>query len=241
MVDEMVSRDPIDEPPAYLRVTKMPPPLQYDEKDDLDAFEVWLQKLLEYFKTLRITGDAMDADRLQILGQSLKDDAANWFFLNVQSPNCEVRKWYFEDAVTHLHRQFLHKDSELIASEKYDKAMYSLSRGGVSELYNRLLHHADRMVQYPTEYAFRKRFMDTLPLPMVEVMHLAHLLSPEKHTIDALYRSALAIEQGNGWLDQYCTYKDRRQPQKAGDHTGTRSSSKAVSFLAPMIPSTGDI
>ncbi|OJT01590.1 hypothetical protein TRAPUB_7987 [Trametes pubescens] len=42
MTDEMVGPAPIGDPPAYLKVAKLPPPKTYNGKDDLDALEVWL-------------------------------------------------------------------------------------------------------------------------------------------------------------------------------------------------------
>ncbi|OJT13823.1 hypothetical protein TRAPUB_9629, partial [Trametes pubescens] len=50
----MVGPAPIGDPPAYLKVAKLPPPKTYDGKDDLDTLEVRLRGLLEYFNTLRI-------------------------------------------------------------------------------------------------------------------------------------------------------------------------------------------
>lgn len=76
MIEEMVSKEATSPPPAYLKMSKLPPLKLYNGKDNLDEFELWLHGVLEYFHMLCITGDSMDADRLRLLSSSLMDEAA---------------------------------------------------------------------------------------------------------------------------------------------------------------------
>ena len=103
MIDEQVGSDPTDDPPAYLKLAKLPAPPQYKGKDDADKFKVWLQSLLEYFSTLRLTGKGFDKDRLRLAGNSLGGDAATWFYNTVKSPTREKTHWTFEEAIVGLY------------------------------------------------------------------------------------------------------------------------------------------
>ncbi|OJT04205.1 hypothetical protein TRAPUB_5113 [Trametes pubescens] len=140
MIDEMVGPAPIGDPPAYLKVAKLPPPKTYDGKDDLDALEVWLRGLLEYLNTLRIMGPELDRERVRILGQAVSGEAANWLYNIVQSPSREKKDWLFEEVVIAMYRRFIHKDLNLKAEQQYASLKYKASEGGVAALYERLLY-----------------------------------------------------------------------------------------------------
>ncbi|KAH9830376.1 uncharacterized protein C8Q71DRAFT_727602 [Rhodofomes roseus] len=78
MMDSMVSHESKGDIPAYIRVAKPLMPTPWEGVDDLYAFEEWLQRLLSYFQTLKITGPSMDSDRLRLLGSAIKGDAYTW-------------------------------------------------------------------------------------------------------------------------------------------------------------------
>ncbi|OJT11492.1 hypothetical protein TRAPUB_11983 [Trametes pubescens] len=80
MINEMVGEEPTSSPPAYLKVTKITLPKLYNGKDDLDTFEIWFHNLLEFFRTLQITGPSMDRDQLRILGDCLSEDTTTWMY-----------------------------------------------------------------------------------------------------------------------------------------------------------------
>ncbi|KAI0324086.1 hypothetical protein GY45DRAFT_1341022 [Cubamyces sp. BRFM 1775] len=83
------------------QLAKLPAPLRYKGKDDADKFEVWLQSLLEYLSTLRLTGKGFDKDRLLLAGNSLGGDTATWYYNTDKSPTCEKMHWTFEEAIMH--------------------------------------------------------------------------------------------------------------------------------------------
>ena len=76
MVDAVVHDPPLGEPPAYLKMSKLPAPSQYDGADDIAQLEIWLNGLLEYVATLSLTGPGFERDRVRILGLSLKGEAS---------------------------------------------------------------------------------------------------------------------------------------------------------------------
>ncbi|OJT11763.1 hypothetical protein TRAPUB_11689 [Trametes pubescens] len=89
MINKMVGEEPTSSPPAYLKVTKMTLLKPYNGKDDLDTFEIWFHNLLEFFRTLQITGPSMDRDQLRILGDCLSEDTTTWMIGHFASdPSC---------------------------------------------------------------------------------------------------------------------------------------------------------
>lgn len=195
MIEEMVSEEATSPPPAYLKMSKLPPPKSYDGKDNLDEFELWLRGLLEYFHTLRITGDSMDADRLRLLSSSLTDEAALWFYNTVQSTSREKRNWLFSEAIIGLFRRFIHRDNYLYAAQQFERLKYDASKGGVAALYERLLYISDRMWERPSRYQMRTKFLDALPESFEHVIAVVNGLSVKYNTLTDLYHAALDIEQ----------------------------------------------
>ncbi|EIW51129.1 uncharacterized protein TRAVEDRAFT_54870, partial [Trametes versicolor FP-101664 SS1] len=195
MIDQMVGEEPTSSPPAYLKVTKMTLPKPYLGKDDLDAFEMWLHNLLEFFRTLRITGPSMDPDRLRILGDCLSDEAAVWMYNTVQSPSRERRDWLFEEAVIGLFRRFIHRDTHLQAAYNYDNLRFEANKGGVAALYERLLSITEKMWEKPTQFQLRNKFLDVLPMSYVHTLTVVNGLSVKYNSLAALYQAALELEQ----------------------------------------------
>ncbi|KAI9059526.1 hypothetical protein FKP32DRAFT_1560228, partial [Trametes sanguinea] len=195
MIQELVGDAPTSDPPAYLKMAKLPPPKTYEGKDDPDQFEVWLRGLLEYFNTLRITGPQYDADRLRMLSSSLSGNAATWFYNTVQSPSRDKRDWMFEEAVVGLFRRFVHRDTHLQAEQQFAALRFDASKGGVAGLYERMLYLADKMWERPTEFHMRKKFIEALPEQYESILSLYKGMSPQYTTLYMLYQSALELEQ----------------------------------------------
>lgn len=210
MIYNAIGNPPTSEPPAYLRITKLPAPDKYDGTDDSDIIVVWLQQLLEYFVTLRMQGLDYNTDHLRVMASALSDRAGKWFFTNVQSPTRTVKRWYFEDAVLELHRRFVHKDPAMIAQQRYETTKYSLSRGGISELVDRLLTLKEQMVEPPSDYDFRTRFMNALPSVMANTMSTIHGMTPTWTPLQELIAKATELEAGSTWAQQYAEYNRAR-------------------------------
>ncbi|KAL7281626.1 hypothetical protein ACG7TL_004943 [Trametes sanguinea] len=195
MIQELVGDAPTSDPPAYLKMAKLPPPKTYEGKDDPDQFEVWLRGLLEYFNTLRITGPQYDADRLRMLSSSLSGNAATWFYNTVQSPSRDKHDWMFEEAIVGLFRRFVHRDMHLQAEQQFAALRFEASKGGVAGLYERMLYLADKMWERPTEFHMRKKFIEALPEQYESILSLYKGMSPQYTTLYTLYQSALELEQ----------------------------------------------
>ncbi|KAJ2989339.1 hypothetical protein NUW54_g8816 [Trametes sanguinea] len=195
MIQELVGDAPTSDPPAYLKMAKLPPPKTYEGKDDPDQFEVWLRGLLEYFNMLHIMGPQYDADRLRMLSSSLSGNAATWFYNTVQSPSRDKRDWMFEEAIMGLFRRFVHRDTHLQAEQQFAALRFDASKGGVAGLYECMLYLANKMWEYPTEFQMRKKFIEALPEQYESILSLYKGMSPQCTTLYMLYQSTLELEQ----------------------------------------------
>ncbi|OBZ66400.1 hypothetical protein A0H81_13644 [Grifola frondosa] len=198
MIEVMVSEPPMDDPPHYLRISKLAAPSKFEGTDDANTFEVWLQELLEYLATLRVTGPDFNRDHLRMMGSALSESASQWFFSMVQSPSRERRDWTFEATVVAMHRRFLHKKCIRSPVTNWDQMTYSASCGGVADLYKHLNKYAEQMFEHPSDFKFRQRFLSALPSGMCEaiVLHQGH--SAAMSTFRKIYAAALAYERG--WI-----------------------------------------
>ncbi|KAL7277449.1 hypothetical protein ACG7TL_009311 [Trametes sanguinea] len=213
MIQELVGDAPTSDPPAYLKMAKLPPPKTYEGKDNPDQFEVWLRGLLEYFNTLRITGPQYDTDRLRMLSSSLSGNAATWFYNTVQSPSRDKRDWMFKEAIVGLFRHFVHRDMHLQAEQQFAALRFEVSKGGVAGLYERMLYLADKMWECPTEFQMWKKFIKALPEQCESILSLYKGMSPQYTTLYMLYQSALELEQNMRALQL------RKRAQDAGGST----------------------
>lgn len=196
MISIMVGDSPRDEPPAYLRMAKMSVPPPYDGTDDIGKFELWLNSLLEYYATLRITGPRMDLDRVRILGDAVKGDAADWLYTNVKAPFRDQERWTFEETIVGLHKRFIHKNFAQSAVDGFEKEKYDADRGGVPGLFERLRSHAVRMTEAPSEYQWKERLLSALPESIVRTIHITYGLQLQTSPFAEIYTAALKIERG---------------------------------------------
>ncbi|KAH9843754.1 uncharacterized protein C8Q71DRAFT_671818, partial [Rhodofomes roseus] len=194
MMDSMVSHESKGDIPAYIRVAKPLMPTPWEGADDLYAFEEWLQRLLSYFQTLKITGPSMDSDRLRLLGSAIKGDAYTWYFRHVQSPRRERWDWTFNEAILALHRRFIHSDGEVQAAMDWDSVNYN-RKGGINELLDRMTKYGDRMTQRPSEYAWKCKFLEALPAEMRHTLENVYIMTPERTPYPELVAVALKLER----------------------------------------------
>lgn len=228
--------------PAYLKLAKLQPPKAYDGKDDLDAFELWLRNLLEYFYTLRITGPSLDIDRLRLLSTSLMGEAARWYYNTVQSSSREKRDWTFEEATVGLFRRFIHCDNYLLAEQQFAKLRYDAGKGGVAALYERLLYAAERMWEKPSKFQMRTRFLDALPEDFERILTVINGLSVKYNSLTEIYQAALDLEQSLRAMQTRRRAKEMATQPTSRDNHGknTRDSSKPRPNTATIAkPATG--
>ena len=179
--------------PEYLRYAKAQHPPKYDGQDDEMEFNVWLSKVLSFCRRLHMCGPDLDAARLDVLQESLSEEAAGWFHSTVESTYRTQAYWTFTDAVTALYKRFILTDSFQQASYNFRKVQYS-TKGGVGRLYQEMCHWAQRMIDKPSESVFRDKFLASLPLDIEQNIVVYQRIDPMSVTSRELYMIALGVE-----------------------------------------------
>ncbi|OBZ73709.1 hypothetical protein A0H81_06574 [Grifola frondosa] len=164
IIEVMVGEPPMDDPPHYLRISKLAAPSKFEGTDDANAFK--------------------------------------------------------------------------IASDKWDQASYSASRGGIADLYKRLNKYAEQMFERPSDFKFRQRFLSALPSGMCEaiVLHQGHLAAMSMFC--KIYVAALAYERGLDMMKALRTKKPS-PVTTSGDKPQSWPSHPAGNHAAPRAVAHG--
>ena len=164
-------------------------PKAYEGQPDQTAFENWLSLLLGFFRIhqLDVLNETQDRAHLEILGQSLKEGAHTYFREQHQKFLELGRRWDFREAILDLRDRYLYKSTPFIAARKFGTIMQG-SRDAQA-LYDDLTTQAARMIEYPSDYQFRLRFMLALRPEVLEYIIKTHSVSVEQSTL-AQIRSA---------------------------------------------------
>ena len=109
--------------------------------------------MLRWLKMNHLLGETSTEMQVDFLGTRLKDDAAEWFFRNIELHNCAIHDWSFEDVVIGLQKRFLLTLTHHRAANQFDSLRQDTHT--VQELYTELCKFSERMVYPPDEYTFR--------------------------------------------------------------------------------------
>jgi len=137
-------------------------PEAYDGEDDFDHLDRWLQGLLRFFKIHRLTGGDKDIDRVLVTGTCLKGKAERWFSHEVECPKRRTHDWMFESVIIAQYRAFITTAMAQKAMEEYLNIKYSKEEG-ILGFHRNLVMWARRLAQYPDDYSFKRRIMNSLP------------------------------------------------------------------------------
>ena len=184
-------------------------PKAYEGQPDQTAFENWLSLLLGFFRIhqLDVLNKAQDRARLKILGQSLKEGAHTYFRERHQKFLEIGEAWDFREAILDLRDRYLYKSTPFIAARKFETLMQG--NRDAQALYDDLSTQAARMIEYPSDYHFRLRFMLALRPEVLEYIIKTHSVSAE-HTTLAQIRSACEdFERSNEYGKQLAATQAR--------------------------------
>ena len=186
---------------------KITQPKAYKGQDSIDIFNEWVNQMLCWFRIYKVTGPDRDVDRVTYTGACLEDLAAQWFDQEVEGPDQVIPNWTFEDLICALFVHFIHEVSMQNAAEKYDKTRYSSERGALM-FYNDIKCHAARMVQPPNEYSIRRKFINGLPMSIVEGVVKSRGISAEHSPMEQILvevqrmESVLKMINNHSWAQQ---------------------------------------
>ena len=178
---------------ADVKGIKVSPPDKYGGEDDIEIFDTWLAGLLRWLRVQNVCRENKDVLRIDLCGTTLKGLAANWFAEEVESINRPVEYWLFEDVICAMYKRFIHRVTAQHATDKYKKTRFSKAEGTLT-FYNNMKHHANRMVQPPDEYSFKRDFLRGLPQELVENLMKSRRVSAEHTPLDILLEEVKAME-----------------------------------------------
>ena len=203
---EAVSR-PSNPAGPEVKAMKITQPKAYKGQDSINIFDEWVNQMLHWFRIYKVMGLDHDVDRVTYTGACLEDLAAQWFDQEVEGPDQVIPDWTFEDLICALFVHFIHEASVQNAAKKYDKTRYFSERGALT-FYNDIKHCAAWMVQLPDEYSIWRKFINGLPMSIVEGVVKSHGISaehsPMEHILVEVQRmeSALKMINNHSWAQQ---------------------------------------
>ena len=210
-----------------VQAMKITQPKAFKGQDSINIFNEWVNQLLHWFRIYKVTGPDHDVDRVTYTGACLEDLAAQWFDQEVKGPDQVIPDWTFKDLICTLFVCFIHKASTQNAAEKYDKTRYSSERGALV-FYNDIKRCAAWMVQPPDEYSVWRKFINGLPMSIVEGVVKSHGISTEHSPMEQILVEVLKMESVLKMIGNHSQAKQIKSSHKSSsvdDRTKERPSS----------------
>ena len=140
-------------------------------------------------------------------------DALTYFRERHQKQQEQGEVWDFREAILDLRDRYLYKSTPLIAARKFKTLMQG--ERGVQALYDDLTTQAARMVEYPSDYHFRLRFMLALRPGVLEHIIRTHSVSAEQSTLVQIRSACEDYERSNEYGKQLAATQSRLGGSKA--------------------------
>ncbi|KAI0088964.1 hypothetical protein BDY19DRAFT_993774 [Irpex rosettiformis] len=222
-----------EELPTLNRNIKIAMPSAYEGQDDINAFQDWVIDITRFFQLTRMVGRQMDSQRVMVMGDMLKGEAARWYNTEVRAPERMQRQWSLKSVLFALQERFVHEATAQVAAEKYEAIRFNPTTG-VAGLANELRKFAGRMVEPPDGYSMRRKLLKELPssvmVPLVRNQHV----TAENSTFSQMVREALAVENANRALELH-----QKQRSTKGEPIATQRQSVPVNGTPRRRPAMG--
>ncbi|KIL56052.1 hypothetical protein M378DRAFT_182068 [Amanita muscaria Koide BX008] len=133
---------------------KLPLP-EYKGSDTLEAFIRFTKEVTKYLNLNNLLVPEYESYHTDLLGQMLHDKAKNWYIHTVGANSDQLIS--LTEALIALKRYFVKDASSRDSASKFDR----ISQGGrtVPELFRELERLSHQMIQPPSEYDFKCRFV----------------------------------------------------------------------------------
>ncbi|KIL56328.1 hypothetical protein M378DRAFT_17168 [Amanita muscaria Koide BX008] len=164
-----------------------------------------------------------------LLGQMLHDKAKNWYIHTVGANLDQLIS--LTEALIALKRYFVKDASSRDSASKFDR----ISQGGrtVPELFRELKRLSHQMIQPPSEYDFKRQFVNALSDDLAtEITRLGY--NPENNSIEELLQNARRVEQSKHYVDR----NDRTSSHNNKSSTSKKSSFKTKGIVKKHDPKT---
>jgi hypothetical protein len=201
---------------------KLPEP--YDGSANIDQFENWLALLVSWLQMYDLDGidPHIDLMRVQLLCQTLKGRALSFYQTSLEEAREIGDIMSFRGMIIALKERFLHRATALDAAQKFENVTQG-SRD-TQALIEELRKYAARMVEPPSEYQMKRRFMFAMRKDISSwVISMGH--NPETSTLQELMETARNREESQ-WY--------QRGFNNAQDTPAHRSTSVDNKGKAPM-------
>ncbi|KAF7985022.1 hypothetical protein HWV62_8837 [Athelia sp. TMB] len=219
------------EAPHGLKVPKIPDPSKYSGSSSHEEFMDWLGEFLNWLRGNYICGSLCDPLRVNYLGLYLSGSASDWYLTEIDNPERHYSPALkFVDCVALLHKRFVRTATANNAVILYNAIRYS-SKDGVEGLYYQLDRAASKMIERPSDYAFRGRLFNCLPRWM-QTLLLSRNITPEYHQLIDIRENARQIEENA--LRKYEGLDERSTHTQANTNTQVTRAPRAIT--APKIP-----
>src|SRR6201999_892645 len=203
---------------------KLPEPVKYPGKPNINMFEDWLHLVLRWLSLNCVGGPNQDSTRRAIIPMFLEGEALAWFNEEVDGINSRPYHWTFKEIITSLYNQFI-RDTVIQEADLAFRRMKYNPEMGIESYAQELKQHASRMVHWPDSYTYRKQFMRGLPNELFKKL-LEKEITPESTSLSRIIKKAKKQEM----LMWSAQQRERAQPKPPGAHTGhkARTTTRAV-------------
>src|SRR5882757_3563051 len=224
-VSEAQAAGRVDTVPLHKLGIKSTLPKAYKGQSDQTSFENWLSLLLGFLRIhqLDILNEVQDRACLEILGQALKDSAHTYFWERHQKFLEQGESWHFREAILDLRDCYLYKNTPFMAAHKFETLMQG--NRDAQALYDDLTTQAARMIEHPSDYHFRLRFMLALRPEVLEYIIKTHSVSAENSTLAQIRSACEDFERSNEYGRQLAAAQTRLGGSRS---PGTQSTSRTL-------------
>ena len=208
-------------------------PKCYEGEPDPTVFENWLSLLLGFFRIhqLDVLNEGQDRTRLEILGQALKGKAHTYFRERMGQFLEQGANWDFREAVLDLKDRYLYKSTPFTAAQLFD----TIKQGNkdTQALYDELTTQAARMIEYPSDYQFRFRFMLALRSEIMDHIIKNHRISAEHSTIAEIRAACEDFERSQEYGKQLSALQSRNNARHTSTYSKAPQHSNSSSHRRP--------
>ncbi|KAF7970992.1 hypothetical protein HWV62_22241 [Athelia sp. TMB] len=226
---------PIDVPTGF-KQPKLAEPPKYAGSHSHDEFVDWLSAFLNWLRGHYISGPATDPIRVTYLGLYIEGVANDWYLTEIDNPSRHYDPpLLFADCICLMHKRFVRTATANDAAIKYNSVRYSAA-DGVEGLYYKLDTTAERMIERPNDYDFRRRLFNLLPRWLQDKLMDRNII-PKYASLDDIRENTKQIEENS--LRRYegigdsvaspsrlATASNSRPPRTADANRGQRGTPK---------------
>ena len=168
---------------------------------------------------------------MEILGQALKDKAHTYFRERMGQFMEQGASWNFREAILDLKDRYLYKSTPFTAAQRFN----TIKQGSrdTQALYDDLTTQAARMIEYPSDYQFRYRFMLALRPEIMDHIIKTHRISAEDSTIAEIRAACEDFERSQEYGKQLAALQSRNNAPHASTHSKPSQPSGSSAHRRP--------